>query len=107
MTDSTPTDTGMAGPAPSPATPAFNLSLCQRFGLLALDFNGLDDSIYHPFDAAGNRHMEYVGQRGSFDDVPLGRLLQDFQRHYPGLVKGAALQAGADFLADVERELGR
>ncbi|HRI18838.1 MAG TPA: transglutaminase family protein, partial [Burkholderiaceae bacterium] len=40
------------------ATPAFNLSLCERFGLLPLDFDGVADSIYHPFDRAGNRHME-------------------------------------------------
>jgi acyl-coenzyme A thioesterase PaaI-like protein len=45
--------------------------LCERFGLLPLDFDGRSDSIYHPFDKAGNRHMEYVHQRGAFDDVPL------------------------------------
>ena len=27
------------------ATPAFNLSLCEKFGILPLDFNGRDDSI--------------------------------------------------------------
>jgi hypothetical protein len=53
------------------ATPAFNIELCDRFGLLPLDFDGRSDSIYHPFDKAGNRHMEYVRQRGVFDDMPL------------------------------------
>ncbi len=48
-----------------------------------------------------------VGQRGSFDDVPLGRLLHDIWRHYPGLVSDAALHQGADFVADVEREVAR
>lgn len=60
------------------ATPAFNSQLCERFGLLPLEFNGRDDSIYHPFDKAGNRHMEYVNQRGSFDDMPLARIVADF-----------------------------
>src|SRR3954468_23652508 len=32
------------------ATPAFNVELCDRFGLLPLDFDGVTDSIYHPFD---------------------------------------------------------
>ena len=86
------------------ATPAFNLSLCQRFGLLPLEFNGQDDSIYHPFDLAGNRHMEYVAQRGSFDDLPLDELLADFRRHYPGWIEGLAQHQGADFLAEVDRE---
>ena len=89
------------------ATPAFNLSLCQRFGLLPLDFNGQGDSIYHPFDAAGQRHMEYVGQRGSFNDVPLARLRADFSLHYPALMRGLGAGSGADFSADVDREAQR
>ncbi len=32
------------------ATPAFNIELCDRFGLLPLEFDGRADSIYHPFD---------------------------------------------------------
>ena len=86
------------------ATPAFNLSLRQRFGLLPLDFDGLADSIYHPFDAAANRHREYVGQRGSFNDVPLDALVADFRQHCPQLVADDASVGGADFLADVDRE---
>ena len=82
------------------ATPAFNLSLCEKFGLLPLDFDGVHDSIYHPFDKAGNRHMEYVHQRGTFDDMPLQQIVDDFARVYPGY--GAMAQA--DFDADVARE---
>jgi transglutaminase-like putative cysteine protease len=86
------------------ATPAFNLSLCQKFGLLPLDFNGLDDSIYHPFDQAGNRHMEYVAQRGSFDDVPLDAIMVDFRQHYPQWIANMAQQQDADFQAEVDAE---
>jgi len=86
------------------ATPAFNLSLCEKFGLLPLDFDGRADSIYHPFDAAGNRHMEYVAQRGSFDDVPLDALMADFRRHYPEWIATMAQHQQADFQAEVERE---
>jgi transglutaminase-like putative cysteine protease len=84
------------------ATPAFNIELCQRFGLLPLDFDGRSDSLYHPFDKAGNRHMEYVHQRGSFDDMPLAQIVADFARVYPGLGRAALPQA--EFLTDVERE---
>ena len=89
------------------ATPAFNLSLCERFGLLPLDFDGRSDSIYHPFDKAGHRHMEYVRQRGSFDDVPLAQIVAGFRETY-GDALGSAAAPGtlhrADFLQDVHRE---
>ena len=61
------------------ATPAFNIELCNKFGLLPLDFDGRSDSIYHPFDQSGNRHMEYVQQRGMFDDMPLAQITADFE----------------------------
>jgi transglutaminase-like putative cysteine protease len=84
------------------ATPAFNLALCERFGLLPLEFDGHADSIYHPYDRAGNRHMEYVNQRGSFDDVPLSMIVADFARVYPDW-DSPELRASS-FLDDVERE---
>ncbi|WP_395699706.1 transglutaminase family protein [Aquabacterium sp.] len=86
------------------ATPAFNLSLCERFGLLPLEFNGRDDSIYHPFDRAGNRHMEYVHQRGSFNEMPLQQMTDDFQRLYPPAMMDRNGIGQADFQADVVRE---
>ena len=90
------------------ATPAFNIELCERFGLLPLDFDGSADSIYHPFDRAGNRHMEYVNQRGAFDDMPLAQIVDDFRRVYPRLIAAGAVAAElmqADFGADVTKEL--
>ena len=95
------TDIWLAG-AWRKATPAFNLSLCERFGLLPLEFDGVADSIYHPFDRAGNRHMEYVRQRGTFDEMPLAEITADILRTYP--VAAQPAQAAGDFLADVERE---
>ena len=89
------------------ATPAFNLSLCERFGLLPLDFDGRSDSIYHPFDKAGNRHMEYVKQHGAFDDMPLDRIVADFEAHYPLWLRNAAEMNSASFDADVAKETQR
>jgi transglutaminase-like putative cysteine protease len=90
------------------ATPAFNLALCERFGLLPLDFDGLQDSLYHAFDRAGHRHMEYVHQRGSFDDLPLAQILKTFAEVYGNMLgsdtRPSDLQKD-DFLADVEREV--
>jgi transglutaminase-like putative cysteine protease len=87
------------------ATSAFNLSLCERFGLLPLDFDGRSDSIYHPFDKAGNRHMEYVHQHGAFDDMPLDRIVCAFAATYPSLQGETEAMRRADFDADVAREV--
>jgi transglutaminase-like putative cysteine protease len=87
------------------ATPAFNRELCERFGLLPLAFNGHDDSIYHPYDRAGNRHMEYVQYRGTFDEMPLARIVADFERVYPRWIRPGDDMHKADFLAEVEREV--
>ena len=65
------------------ATPAFNLSLCEKFGVKPLEFTGLEDSIFHPFDVNGNRHMEYVRDHGTFDDLPLQRLVDEYRAFYP------------------------
>ncbi len=86
------------------ATPAFNIELCDRFGLLPLDFNGRDDSIYHPFDRAGHRHMEYVAQHGAFDDVPLARIVAAFDRHYPGMQARLSSRPDGNFMDDAARE---
>lgn len=88
------------------ATPAFNLSLCDKFGLHPLEFDGVHDSLYHAFDRAGNRHMEYVNQRGSFDDVPLDQIMADFRVVYQGMWQPGEQDAlrGANFARDVDRE---
>ncbi len=86
------------------ATPAFNIELCDRFGLLPLEFNGRDDSIYHRFDRHGHEHMEYVAHRGSFDDVPLEQIVADFAAQYP--MWRPDIETG-EFDVDVARETGR
>lgn len=82
------------------ATPAFNLSLCEKFKLRPLEFDGTEDSIYHPYDLSGQRHMEYLGFRGEHADVPLADMLALFESHYPSLTR----LDKADFDGDVERE---
>jgi len=64
------------------ATPAFNIALCEKFSLKPLEFDGKNDSVYHPFDLKGNRHMEYISYRGEFADVPLDEIIETFRREY-------------------------
>ena len=67
------------------ATPAFDLGLCERFGVLPLEFDGLSDAILHPFDRQGKLHMEYVEDRGSFADLPLDEARRVTHERYPHL----------------------
>lgn len=68
------------------ATPAFNASLCARFGVAPLEFDGTEDALLHPFTGDGNRHMEYIRDRGVFADLPLERIFAAFAATYSGSV---------------------
>lgn len=69
------------------ATPAFNLSLCEKFRIRPLEFDGREDSIYHPYDLDGREHMEYLRYRGEFNDVPLDEIKAEFARIYAGMMQ--------------------
>lgn len=79
------------------ATPAFNLSLCQRFGVHPLDFDGRCDSLFHEYDRAGRKHMEYVRDRGHYADVPYERILADLRETYPRWMKLLSEDQGGAF----------
>lgn len=83
------------------ATPAFNIELCEKFRIHALEFDGRSDSIYHPLDLDGRQHMEYLAYRGEFFDVPLAAMRADFRRYYPGVDEDLAR---SDFERDVAVE---
>jgi transglutaminase-like putative cysteine protease len=69
------------------ATPAFNRELTERFGLKPLDWDGVGDSIYHPFDLSGRRHMEYLAYRGVFADIPFDEIRGAFRHYYPRMTR--------------------
>ncbi len=81
------------------ATPAFDLELCERVGLRPLDFDGRSDSLFHPFDRDGRRHMEYLISRGAYLDVPFETIQADFRIAYPSLMAGKVLDG--DFRSEV------
>lgn len=66
-------------------TPAFNLSLCEKVGVVPLDFDGRSDSLFHACDRQGKRHMEYLKDHGDFADFPLDRLIASYRETYPAL----------------------
>jgi transglutaminase-like putative cysteine protease len=88
------------------ATPAFNIELCERFGVKALDFDGRAHALMHEFDAAGRRHMQYLADHGPRADLPLAELEAVYRRHYPRLL-AANHPAGGELGMEIEQERTR
>ncbi len=90
------------------ATPAFNRQLTERFGLKPLEWDGIADSIYHPFDLSGRRHMEYLAYRGVFADIPFDEIRGAFRHYYPRMTRQQEdMPLGGDFGAEGAMETGR
>lgn len=75
------------------ATPAFNVELCQRFGVHPLEFDGRHDALFHEYSVDGRRHMEYLAVRGAYEDLPYEEIIDAFLAQY-----------GTAVLATSERE---
>ena len=86
------------------ATPAFNLSLCERFGVHPLEFDGRHDSLFHEFDRDGQRHMEYVRERGNYADVPYEVIITDFKKTYPRWMMLVREGKRGNFAEEAQRE---
>lgn len=82
------------------ATPAFNLTLCQRFGVRPLEFDGRNDSLFHEYDLGGRRHMEYVRLRGHYPDVPYPEIIAELKQVYPRWMALVSAGAHRDFATE-------
>jgi transglutaminase-like putative cysteine protease len=78
------------------ATPAFNKAMCDRFGVKPLEFDGVNDSLFHEYDEGGRRHMEYVLDRGLYDDVPFDTIIATWEENFPGMIEQARSEAMAE-----------
>ena len=75
------------------ASPTFNSTLCNRFGVAPLDFDGGTDALLQAYDGEGRTFMRYEVLHGSFHDVPAKFLMAEMARLYPQL-KGKRGQIG-------------
>ncbi|MGA8847157.1 MAG: transglutaminase family protein [Nocardioides sp.] len=79
------------------ASPAFNSELCQRFGVPPLEFDGTQDALLHANDGAGQRHMEYVRERGMCLDLPFEQMMNTLLDTYgPTMMTSADRQRTPD-----------
>ncbi len=84
------------------ATPAFNASLCERFDVAPLEFDGRQDSLFQQFNRRGDRYMEYVQDRGQFADLPLDEIRTAFLEHYPALASAIGYDLEGYFEEEAE-----
>jgi transglutaminase-like putative cysteine protease len=89
------------------ATPAFNLSLCSKFAVLPLEFDGIHDSVFHAYDANGQKHMEYVRDHGQFADLPFAKIFAAYGSTYPRFFEHYGGKNIHDFAAEAEQEIGK
>ena len=82
-------------------TPAFNKELCDRAGALPLEFDGTEDSVFHPFSKNGSKYMEYLRDHGNFADFPYDLIIAKFDEYYPNFREALAQKDGADFKDEV------
>jgi len=86
------------------ATPAFNKALCERFGVATLEFDGVHDSVFQPFDGQGNQYMEYLRDHGRHADLPIEELRLAFEEAYPRLMFQGVCDLTGRFEDDAETD---
>ncbi len=64
------------------ATPAFNISLCEKFGLKTVEFDGINDGVLSETTLDGQKYIEYVKDREISVDLPLKKILRTFADYY-------------------------
>ncbi len=64
------------------ATPAFNARLCLKHRVLPLEFNGLEDSVFQPYNLKSELFMEYLTDHGTFADIPVDIIVDAWKEAY-------------------------
>ena len=64
------------------ATPAFNIQLCQKHKVIPLEFDGREDSIFHPYNLEQEQFMDYVADHGTYADIPVEKIVAAWREVY-------------------------
>jgi transglutaminase-like putative cysteine protease len=64
------------------ATPAFDRKMCEKNRVIPVEFDGRNDATFHSHNRDGKLHIEYVLDRGPYDDVPLDEIMDAWARAY-------------------------
>lgn len=58
------------------ATPTFDIVCCMNAGLRPVDFDGQHDALLPSTTLDGKPHIEYVKDRGFYEDVPFNDIME-------------------------------
>ena len=83
-------------------TPAFNRSLCERFNVEPLEFDGSSDAMLQQSNRDGERYMEYLTDHGLFADLPFELMVATWGKHYPHLMVDRGYNVSGDFETDAD-----
>jgi len=68
------------------ASPAFNLSMCEKLDTKPLEFDGKSHALFHEYDNKNRKHMEYIQDHGAVADFPYEHIYYDvFGEKYPDI----------------------
>ncbi|OMH29126.1 transglutaminase family protein [Motiliproteus sp. MSK22-1] len=85
------------------STPVFNDKLCALYKLTPLEFDGTKDSLHHPYDLTGRKHMEFVKIHGDFDDLPYQWVVSGIRDKHPNLFLDAHKMRKGSLVSDASK----
>lgn len=84
-------------------TPVFNKELCEKFHVKPQEFDGEHEVLFQEHDQRGNKHMEYLLDRGPYTDLPFQEIIDDFRERYTNYIDVSEVEGG-DFHAEAEAQ---
>jgi hypothetical protein len=64
------------------ATPAFDFDMCNENQIIPIEFDGKNDTLFHPVNQEGKPHIEYTRFHGSYDDLPYTEIINACREVY-------------------------
>lgn len=64
------------------ATAVFDIDMCRENRLFPVEFDGRNNAIFPTHNLDGKPHIEYVADRGTYEDLPLDEILEAFDKLY-------------------------
>lgn len=66
------------------AAPVFDKETCVKGNFFPMiEFDGENDALFSPVDTEGNQFVEYIGDWGTYADVPQQKIIEIFSEKYP------------------------